>query len=394
MTGLHAGPTNSLTDVAGIRVGHADRRGDGWLSGTTVVLAPDGGAVAGVDVRGGGPGTRETDLLDPRNQVERVHAIVLSGGSAFGLAAADGVMQRLVDAGIGQAVGGPGEVVPIVPGAVIFDLGRGGDFARRPGAVLGEEAYDAARHEPAGPEQSQSEPAGSRGWQRQPGGSGSARSGSAGSVSVRTGGAGAVPIGAVGAGTGAVAGGLKGGVGSSSLVLADGTTVGVLVVVNSLGSCVDPNTGELYAARFGLPGEFSALLLPDPAEVAAARETAAAAAVPGAPLYALATTIGVVATDVTLTKAQCAKVSGIAHSGMARAIRPVHTMFDGDTVFCLATGERAAPDPLAFHALLEAAGDCFTRAIGSAMLAADGVETPAGRWRSYREAFPTAFRAT
>ena len=198
----------------------------------------------------------------------------------------------------------------------------------------------------------------------------------------------------MGAGTGAVAGGLKGGVGSSSLVLADGTTVGVLVVVNSLGSCVDPNTGELYAARFGLPGEFSGLLLPDPAEVAAAREAARAAAVPGAPHYALATTIGVVATDATLTKAQCAKVSGIAHSGMARAIRPVHTMFDGDTVFCLATGERAAPDPLAFHAVLEAAGDCFTRAIGSAMLAADGVETPAGRWRSYREAFPSAFRAT
>jgi len=133
MTVLHAGPTNSLTDVAGIRVGHADRRGDGWLSGTTVVLAPDGGAVAGVDVRGGGPGTRETDLLDPRNQVERVHAIVLSGGSAFGLAAADGVMQRLVDAGIGQAVGGPGEVVPIVPGAVIFDLGRGGELHQASG---------------------------------------------------------------------------------------------------------------------------------------------------------------------------------------------------------------------------------------------------------------------
>ena len=389
MTGLHAGPTNSLTDVAGIRVGHADRRGDGWLSGTTVVLAPDGGAVAGVDVRGGGPGTRETDLLDPRNQVERVHAIVLSGGSAFGLAAADGVMQRLVDAGIGQAVGGPGEVVPIVPGAVIFDLGRGGDFSRRPGAVLGEEAYDAARSEPARLQPADSESPGS-----ESAGSESPGSEAAGSESVRPGGAGMVPTGAVGAGTGAVAGGLKGGVGSSSLVLADGTTVGVLVVVNSLGSCVDPNTGELYAARFGLPGEFSGLLLPDPAEVAAARETAAAAAVPGAPHYALATTIGVVATDATLTKAQCAKVSGIAHSGMARAIRPVHTMFDGDTVFCLATGERAAPDPLAFHAVLEAAGDCFTRAIGSAMLAADGVETPAGRWRSYREVFPSAFRAS
>ena len=363
MTVLHRGPTNSLTDVNGIRVGHADRRGDGWLTGSTVVLAPDGGAVAGVDVRGGGPGTRETDLLDPRHQVERVHAIVLSGGSAFGLAAADGVMQRLSRAGVGHLVGGPGEVVPIVPGAVIFDLGRGGDFASRPGAAMGEDAYDAAVSEPAA--------------------SGPAVSG----------GSGPVPVGAVGAGTGATAGGLKGGVGSSSVVLADGGTVAVLVVVNSFGSCVDPNTGELYAARFGLPGEFSGLRLPDPEEVAAAREVADATASPGLPHHGLATTVGVVATDATLTKAQCAKVSGIAQSGMARAIRPVNTMFDGDTVFCLATGDRGAPDPLAFHALLEAAGDCFTRAIGNAMLAAESVETPAGRWRSYRDAFPSAFRA-
>lgn len=358
MNVLQPGPTNSLTDVAGIRVGHADRRGAGWLSGTTVVLAPEGGAVAGVDVRGGGPGTRETDVLDPRNLVERVHAVTLSGGSAFGLAAADGVMQRLFEAGVGYPVGRPGEVVPIVPGAVIFDLGRGGDFAKRPGAAMGEEAYDAALSSPTGP----------------------------------------VPIGVVGAGTGATAGGLKGAVGSASVVLADGTTVAALVVVNAFGSCVDPLTGELYAARFGLPGEFSELLLPDAGEVAAARAAAEATVTAGGRRprgAALATTVGVVATDATLTKAQCAKVSGIAHDGMARGIRPVHTMFDGDTVFTLATGDRAAPDaepdPLAFHALLDAAGDCFTRAIGSAMLAAEGVQTPAGRWRSYREAFPSAF---
>ena len=352
MNVLQTGPTNSLTDVAGIRVGHADRRGAGWLSGTTVVLAPEGGAVAGVDVRGGGPGTRETDVLDPRNLVERVHAVTLSGGSAFGLAAADGVMQRLYEAGVGYPVGGPGEVVPVVPGAVIFDLGRGGDFAKRPGAVLGEEAYDAALSSPIGP----------------------------------------VPIGVVGAGTGATAGGLKGAVGSASVVLADGTTVAALVVVNAFGSCVDPLTGELYAARFGLPGEFSELLPPDSDEVAAARAAAEVSVTRRGPLgAALATTIGVVATDAVLTKAQCAKVSGIAHDGMARGIRPVHTMFDGDTVFTLATGDRAAPDPLAFHALLDAAGDCFTRAIGIAMLAAESVETPAGRWRSYREAFPSAF---
>ena len=352
MTVLQPGLTNSLTDVAGIRVGHADRRGDGWLSGTTVVLAPERGAVAGVDVRGGGPGTRETDVLDPRNLVERIHAVTLSGGSAFGLVAADAVMGRLFDAGVGYPVGGPGEVVPLVPGAVIFDLGRGGDCASRPGAAMGEEAYDGALSSGVGP----------------------------------------VPIGVVGAGTGAVAGGLKGAVGSASVVLSDGTTVAALVVVNSFGSCVDPMTGELYSARFGLPGEFAELLLPDADEVAAAR-AAAVPCGPGGRGATLATTIGVVATDATLTKAQCAKVSGIAHDGMARGIRPVHTMFDGDTVFTLATGDRGAPDPLAFHALLDAAGDCFTRAIGSAMLAAVSVQTPAGRWRSYRDAFSSAFPA-
>ena len=356
MNHLQLGPTNSLIDVAGIRVGHADRRVNGWLSGTTVVLAPEGGAVAGVDVRGGGPGTRETDVLDPRNLVERIHAIVLSGGSAFGLAAADGVMQRLFEVGVGYPAGGPGEVVPIVPGAVIFDLGRGGDFTKRPGAAMGEEAYDAAFSSPAGP----------------------------------------VPIGVVGAGTGATAGGLKGAVGSASVVLADGTTVAGLVVVNSFGSCVDLATGELYAARFGLPGDFTRLLLPDADEVVAARaavNVAVGLGGPGGWGAALATTIGVVATDARLSKAQCSKVSGIAHDGLARAIRPAHTMFDGDTVFTMATGERGAPDPLAFHALLDAGGDCFTRAIGRAILAAESVETPAGRWRSYREVFPSAFTA-
>jgi putative pantetheine hydrolase len=357
MADPQTGPTNSLIDVPGLRVGHADRRTHGWLSGTTVVLPPAGGVVAGVDVRGGGPGTRETDALDPLNVVERAHAVLVSGGSAFGLAAADGVMQRLFEAGIGYPVGGPGEVVPIVPGAVIFDLGRGGDFTCRPGAELGQEAYDAAvsGHNALGLQ------------------------------------------GVVGAGTGAVSGGLKGAVGSSSAVLTDGMTVAALVVVNSFGSCVDPATGELYAARFGLPGEFDHLVAPDPGDVQAARAAADAKVKAGVPRSlgpVFATTIGVVATDATLSKAQCAKVSGIAHDGMARAIRPVHTMFDGDTVFTLATGGRGLVDVLSFHALLDAAGDCVTRAIGHAILAAESVETPAGRWRSYRETFPSAFRDT
>jgi putative pantetheine hydrolase len=348
---LRPGPTNTLTDVRGIRVGHADRRSAGWLSGTTVVLPPEGGAVAGVDVRGGGPGTRETDLLDPRNMVERVHAIVLSGGSAFGLAAADGVVHALYAAGVGLPMGAPGEVVPIVPAAVIFDLGRGGDFACRPGADLGAAAYADALSNGVGP----------------------------------------VAMGSVGAGTGARAGGLKGGVGSASVVLEDGTTVAALVVANPLGSCVDPATGEVYAVRLGLPGEFPTLSPPDPAEVATAVRRATELTSTGAMPSALATTIGVVATDLTLTKAQCAKVAGIAHDGMARAIRPVHTMYDGDTVFGLATGARPAPGPLGLHALLEAAGDCFTRAVGHAIFSAESVEMREGTCRSYRDAFPSAF---
>ena len=339
-----AGPTNSLVDVAGVLVGHHTRTAAGWLTGTTVVRLPADGAVAGVDVRGGGPGTRETDLLDPRNLVERVHAICLSGGSAFGLAAADGVMAALFADGVGFPMGAPGEVVPIVPGAVIFDLGRGGVFGNRPDSSFGAAAYAAATDD-------------------------------------------AVVQGCVGAGTGAKAGGLKGGIGSASTVLADGVTVAALVVVNAVGSCVDPGSGQLYAVSLGLQGEFPALGPVDPERLAQARPRAADEVGPLKP--ALATTIGVIATDATLTKAQCAKVSGIGHDGLARAIRPVHTMFDGDTLFTVATGARGAggaPDLFAFHALLEAAGDTVTRAVGHAMLAATSTTTAAGTIRSYRDA--------
>ena len=347
------GPTNTLVDVTGLTVGHATLTGGGRLTGTTVVLAPDEGVVAGVDVRGGGPGTRETDLLDPRNVVERVHAICLSGGSAFGLAAADGVMAALFDDGVGLAMGGPGEVVPIVPGAVVFDLGRGGDFALRPDAGTGRAAYLAAREArdtPTAP----------------------------------------VELGVVGAGTGATCGGLKGGVGSASAVLPDGTVVAALLVLNPLGEGLDPATGELYARRFLAPGELPGLGVPSAAELAAARARAAQAPpqIVGAP--GMATTIGVVATDATLTKAHCAKLAGIAHDCLARAVKPVHTMFDGDTFFGAATGGRPPPDLVGFHALLDATGDVVTRAVAHALLAARTVTTPAGTWRSYSDAFPSA----
>jgi putative pantetheine hydrolase len=343
------GPRNGLTDVAGLRVGHASRSGDGWLSGTTVVLTGPDGAVAGVDVRGGGPGTRETDLLDPRNAVERVHAVVLTGGSAYGLATADGVVQRLAAAGTGLLVDpGRGIVVPIVPGAVVYDLGRGGDWTRRPGAELGAQAHDDALSGSSGPE----------------------------------------PQGVVGAGTGAVAGGLKGGVGSASVVLPGGQVVAALAVVNSLGSTVDLATGELHGLRHVLPGDADGVGRPDASEAAAHR--ARLARLPGP--VTLNTTIGVVATDVALTKAQCAKAAGTAHDGLARAVRPAHTMYDGDTVFALSTQRSPLTGPAQLHDVLVAAADCFARAVVRAVLSATTVQTPAGRWPSYLDAFPSAVR--
>lgn len=207
-TALPAGGRDALTDVAGLRVGHARVSGDGALSGTTVVLAPEGGAVAAVDVRGGGPGTRETDALDPRNLVQRIDAVVLTGGSAYGLDAASGVMAWLEEQGRGVRVGpDPSQVVPVVPAACIFDLGRGGDWRARPDASTGRAAVEAA-------------------------------AGTASGAPVAEGG--------VGAGTGAVAGRLKGGVGTASVRLPSGITVGVLVVVNAVGAVVDPVTGVLY----------------------------------------------------------------------------------------------------------------------------------------------------
>ncbi|MCD2194199.1 P1 family peptidase [Actinomycetospora endophytica] len=320
-----------------MRVGHAQRIGDGALTGTTVVVPGPDGAVAGVDVRGGGPGTRETDALDPRTLVDRVHAVVLSGGSAYGLAAATGVMDTLGEAGTGFPVSPrAGEVVPIVPAAVVFDLGRGGDFRARPDAALGVDALRAAVDGPSAQ-------------------------------------------GVVGAGTGTLVGGLKGGVGTASVGLDGGDTVTALCVVNAAGSAVDPRTGELWAARH-LTGE-DAVPPVLPADRGPLLERLAAAAAPPT----LNTTIGVVWTDATLTVAQCSKLAAVAHDGLARAIRPVHGMTDGDTFFGLSTTERPAPDLAGLQGLLTGAADAVTRAVGNAVLAAETVSVAGGTYRSYRD---------
>jgi len=312
----------------GVLVGSYERTDEGWLTGTTVLLCP-GGAVAGVDVRGGGPGTRETDALDPRNLVERVHAVVLTGGSAYGLAAATGVVDWLADRDHGLRIGAsPDQVVPIVPAAVLFDLGRGGVWRHHPDAAFGRAACDAATPLTQ------------------------------------------VVRGNAGAGAGAVAGGLKGGLGHATAALESGGQVQALVAVNAAGSCVDPRTGRLYgdlAATLTTPSADEAVALPRPG---------------ASPLN---TTIGVVLTDVTLTKAQCQKVAGVAHDGLARAVRPAHSAFDGDTVFTLSTGRLPAREPVAMNALLAAAADVFAAAVVDALLQARTVAP----WRCYTDICPS-----
>ncbi|MBX7552253.1 P1 family peptidase [Streptomyces sp. NPDC004232] len=336
---------DALTDVAGVRVGHATRTGDGWLTGTTVVLAPEGGAVAAVDVRGGGPGTKETDALDPRNVVQRVDAIVLTGGSAYGLDAASGVMAWLEERSRGVRVGpDPAHVVPVVPAACLFDLGRGGDFRARPDAATGRAAVEAAAATAAGAH---------------------------------------VPEGCVGAGAGAVAGRLKGGVGTASTVLDSGVTVAALAVVNAAGAVVDTGTGALYGELL-LRGRVE---YPQERVVAAARRRLAEAAARNAP-PPLNTTLAVVATDADLSKAQAQKLAGTAHDGIARAVRPVHLLHDGDTVFALATGARPLDGhPLALNDILAAGADLVTRAIVRGVRAAESVDGPGGVWPSYGELY-------
>ena len=321
--------------IEGFEIGHHTADTEGWLTGTTVVLAR-AGAVGGVDVRGGGPGTRETDLLHPTTAIDRVHAVVLTGGSAYGLAAANGVMAGLEAAGIGWPVGlEPHQVVPIVPAAVIFDLGRGGVFGNRPTDDFGRSALAAATGD---------EPA----------------------------------SGCVGGGTGAVCGGIKGGFGYAETKLDSGISVAAAVVVNAAGSPVNPATGRLWADRMQL------LATPTDAE----REALGTAYAQGR--RTAATTIGVIMTDATLSKAQATKSAAVAHDGMARAIRPVHSMFDGDTVFCLASSHRPLAEDqigslLAFNALLGAAADVFADACLDGILSATG----RGSWKSYTDLAPS-----
>lgn len=335
----------ALTDVAGLRVGHATRTGGGWLTGTTVVLAPEGGAVAAVDVRGGGPGTKETDALDPRNVVRKIEALVLTGGSAYGLDSAAGVMAWLEERGRGVRVGpDPAHVVPVVPAACVFDLGRGGDFRARPDAATGREAVTAAAASELGAP---------------------------------------VQEGCVGAGTGAAVGSMKGGIGSASAVLDSGVTVAALVVANAAGSAMDPLTGALYGELFQGRVTYPAEEVHEAARV----RLAAAAAKNGTP--PLNTTLAVVGTDAELSKAQAQKLAGTAHDGIARAVRPVHLLNDGDTVFALATGARplAEENPLALNEILAAGADLVTRAIVRAVRAAESVEGPGGVWPAYGELY-------
>lgn len=337
----------SLCDVAGVLVGHHQRTGRNWQTGTTVVLVPSG-AVAAVDVRGGGPGTRETDALDPRNLVDRIHAVCLTGGSAYGLAAAHGVVEILEQRGLGVPVGpDPSAVVPVVPAAVIFDLARGGTFANRPDADFGRRATRAAGRRPG--------------------------------------------RGSVGAGAGARAGGIQGGVGmASTTVDVDGSstvTVAALAVVNASGSLLDPATAAPWQPVRGLRR--------------ASRDdrSALAGAVAAAQAPPLNTTIGVVATDADLTRPETGRLAQSSHDGLARAIRPAHSLMDGDTVFGLSTGGRplasgatgtirsASSRAVQLNMLFAAAAEVFALACVDAIVTA----TTVGATPAYRDLCPSAW---
>ena len=318
-TGAQSPSSAGLASVAGLKVGHYTMAGR--PTGCTVVLA-EGGAVGGVDVRGAAPGTRETDLLNPVNSVEKVHAIVLAGGSAFGLDSAGGVMRYLEERGIGLETGFG--KVPIVPAAVVFDLNVG-DPKIRPTADCG---YRAAAAATAGP-----------------------------------------PVeGNVGAGSGATVGKLagpsramRGGLGVASIAAPGGLVVAALVVVNTAGDVIDPATGRVVAGARTADGK----------SLADVRTLIRAGTLAPPALFGRNTTLAVVATNAALTKAQANRMAQLAHDGLARTISPAHTIFDGDTIFALATGARqGTPDMLTIGAL---AADAVAEAVVRAVRAATSI---------------------
>lgn len=308
---MKPGPRNLITDVPGLAVGNAE---DHTIKTGSTVLVADHPFTAAVHVMGGAPGTRETDLLAPDKLVQQVDALVLSGGSAFGLDAASGVADALREQGRGFAVGD--QRVPIVPAAILFDLLNGGDkdWAENPYKALGRQALAAARD--------------------------------------------TFQQGTFGAGTGATTANLKGGLGSASLTLESGHTVGALVAVNALGSVTNCGKGHFWAAPFEFGEEFGGLgpaPSHDPTTIATK-------------LSPHNTTIAIVATDAALTQAQAQRMATAAHDGMARAIVPSHTPMDGDLVFAAATGTKPLSDPVSDTLMIgHAAAICLARAIARAI---------------------------
>lgn len=340
-TAIKPGKRNLITDVDGITVGHADDRE--LLSGVSVIL-PEEAAIAGVHIAGGAPGTRETDALDPTCLVDALHGLVLSGGSVFGLDAASGVTSWLAARDRGFTFGDQVMVCPVVPAAVLFDLNNGGNKEWGdipPYRELGVRACEtASKH---------------------------------------------FELGNYGAGLGAVAGTLKGGIGSASTVY-DTITVGALAAVNSFGSTVVPGSRTFWAAPFEYGGEFggSGKITLSPGEPM--RQPLRATKADKLKSSAAAgrnTCLCVVATDAILTPAEARRLAIMASDGMARAIRPVHTPFDGDVVFVLSTGKRQLDEPraLSLTVLGTHAGDVTARAIARGVYEAE----TAGHWLSYRQ---------
>lgn len=315
---------SAITDIPGIEVGQA--QDDEALTGCTVILCRKG-AVGGVDVRGSAPGTRETDLLNPINLVDKVHAVVLAGGSAFGLDAASGVMKYLAEQKIGFGLGA--SRVPIVPAAILFDLGLG-KSTRHPDPEMGYAAVSAAQTGP-------------------------------------------VAEGNVGAGTGAtlgkifgIAGAMKSGLGTASIEIGGGVVVGAIVAVNAFGDVLDPETGQIIAGA--RPAKLGPVKLGGPGQFADTLKVMQNLV--GRTIISLATggntVIAVVATNARFDKAQATKVAQMAHDGLARTVRPAHTMLDGDTIFALATGQKKADVSTVGAYAAEALAQAIVRAVQAA----------------------------